>query len=156
MWSIDPEQPLSNVRTLAETIDGRLAPRRFQALLLALFAGLALALALIGVYGVIGATVAQRTKEIGLRMALGARGAQVARMVVRESLVPTTIGLAFGLVGSVALARAMSSLMFGIEALDPLSFTGVPLVLLSAAVLASLAPALRAARVEPTTALRDE
>jgi predicted permease len=156
VWSLDAEQPLTNVRTLAETIEGTLSPRRFQTILLALFALLALVLSLMGVYGIVGATVAQRTQEIGLRMALGARAAQVARMVVGESLVPATVGLVVGLAGSVAVARAMAGLVFGIEALDPLTFAAAPVSLLVATVLASLVPALRAARVEPTTALRDE
>lgn len=156
VWSIDPEQPLSSVRTLAATVDGSLAPRRFQTLLLSLFAGLALILALIGVYGVVSAIVAQRTQEIGVRMALGARAAQVARMVVGESLRPAALGLIIGLALAAALARGMTSLVFGIAPLDPATFVGAPALLLLAVALASLRPALRASRIEPTTALRDE
>lgn len=155
VWSGDPEQPLANVRTLAETIDVSLSARRFQTILLTLFAGLAMALALVGVYGVVSAMVAQRTQEIGLRMALGARASQVARMVVGESLGPSVLGLAAGLVAAMALARAMSGLVFGISALDPMSFAAASSALLLAVALASLKPALRAARVEPTTALRE-
>jgi len=155
VWSIDPEQPLTGVRTLSETMDGVLSPRRFQTLLLTLFAAVALLLALIGVHGVVGSAVAQRTHEIGVRMALGARASSIARMVVREALVPAGAGLVAGLAGAVGVARAMSSLVFGISALDPLTFTVAGLALLPAAALASLVPALRAARVEPTTALRD-
>ena len=155
VWSIDPEQPLANVRTLAETIDSSLSARRFQTILLTLFAGLALALALVGVYGVVSAMVAHRTQEIGLRMALGARASQVARMIVGESLIPAVLGLAAGLIGAVAMARAMSGLVFGISAIDPITFAVAPLALLVAVAFASLTPALRAARVEPTTALRD-
>lgn len=155
VWSGDPEQPLANVRTLAETIDSTLSARRFQTILLTLFAGLAMTLALVGVYGVVSAMVAQRTQEIGLRMALGARASQVARMVVAESLVPAVVGLGAGLVAAIAMARAMSGLVFGISALDPMTFATVPSALLLAVVLASLNPAFRAARVEPTTALRE-
>jgi predicted permease len=155
VWSIDPEQPLANVRTLAETIDSGLAARRFQTILLILFAGLAMALALVGVYGVVSAMVAQRTQEIGLRMALGARASQVARMIVGESLIPSVLGLVAGLIGAVAMARAMSGLVFGIAAIDPMTFAVAPFALVVAVALASLNPALRAARVEPTTALRD-
>jgi putative ABC transport system permease protein len=156
VWAIDAEQPLMNVRTLSETVEGALAPRRFQTLLLALFAGLALVLALIGVYGVVGATVAQRTQEIGVRMALGAHASSIARMVVRQSLGPALAGVALGLAAALGLARAMSSLVFGIPAVDPATFAAAPLGLLVAVALASLAPAWRAARIEPTAALRDE
>jgi len=156
VWAIDAEQPLMNVQTLSETIDGALSPRRFQTLLLTLFAGLALLLALIGVYGVVGASVAQRTQEIGVRMALGARASAIARMVVGQSLGPALVGAAVGLVGAGFMARAMSSLVFGIEAVDPLTFAAAPAALLVAVAFASLAPARRAARIEPTTALRDE
>lgn len=156
VWAIDAEQPLMNVRTLSETVSGTLSPRRFQTLLLALFAGLALLLALIGVYGVVGATVAQRTQEIGVRMALGARASAIGRMVVAQSLGPALVGVAAGLAGATFMARAMSSLVFGIKALDPATFMAAPLALLIAAALASLVPARRAARVEPITALRDE
>lgn len=155
VWSIDPEQPLSNVRTLAEAVDSSLSARRFQTILLTLFAGLALTLSLVGVYGVVSAMVAQRTQEIGLRMALGARASQGARMIVGESLIPAALGLVFGLIGAVAMARGMSGLVFGITAVDPVTFAVAPVALMVAVALASLSPALRAARVEPTTALRD-
>jgi predicted permease len=156
VWSIDAEQPLMNVRTLSDTIEGSLSPRRFQTLLLSLFAGLALLLAVIGVYGVVSTTVAQRTQEIGVRMALGARASAITRMVVTQSLGPALAGGAAGLAAASFMARAMAGLVFGIPALDPATFTAAPLVLLLAVVLASLVPARRAARVEPTTALRDE
>ncbi|MBX7187397.1 MAG: ABC transporter permease [Vicinamibacteria bacterium] len=156
VWAIDPEQPLMNVRTLSETIDGALSPRRFQTLLLSLFAGLAMLLALIGVYGVVSATVAQRTQEIGVRMALGARASSIARLVLAQSLGPATAGLVAGLIVSILMARAMAGLVFGIPALDPVTFAAAPFALLAAVLLASLVPAKRAARVEPTVALRDE
>lgn len=155
VWSIDPEQPLANVRTLAETVDSSLASRRFQTILLTLFAGLAVGLALVGVYGVVSAMAAQRTQEIGLRMALGARASQVARMIVGESLLPAVLGLTVGLIGAAAMARGMSGLVFGIAAVDPTTFAAAPVALVVAVALASLSPAIRAARVEPTTALRD-
>ena len=156
VWAIDGEQPLMNVRTLSETIDGSLSARRFQTLLLSLFAGLALLLALIGVYGVVSTTVAQRTQEIGVRMALGARASAIARMIVTQSLTPALVGLAAGLLASTFMARAMSGLVFGIAALDPSTFVLVPLALIAATAFASLVRAGRAARVDPTTALRDE
>jgi putative ABC transport system permease protein len=156
VWAVDAEQPLMNVRTLTETIDGALSPRKFQTLLLALFAGLALLLALIGVYGVVVTTVARRTQEIGVRMALGAQASSIARMVISQSLRPAVIGLICGLLAAILMARAMSGLVFGISALDPLTFASAPVVLLGAVALASLIPALRASRVEPTIALRDD
>ena len=156
VWSVDAEQPLMNVRTLSETVDTALSLRRFQTLLLAMFAGLALLLALIGVYGVVTTTVARRTQEIGIRMALGARAGAIARMVVSQSMRPALVGMTVGIGASVFAVRAMSSLVFGVNVLDPGTFAAVPAVLLAAVAAASLIPAMRASKVEPSTALRDE
>lgn len=154
--AVDAEQPLTNVRTLAETYEGAAAQRRFQALLLALFAALAVALAMVGVYGIVSSTFARRTSEIGLRMALGAGASDVGRMILRESLGPAVLGLALGLLGSLALARGMRELLFGVSPFDPVTFAFVAAALLVVVFIASGAPAMRAASIQPSTALRDE
>ena len=132
------------------------ANRRFTTLLLALFSIVALTLAAIGVYGVMAYSTAQRTQEIGIRMALGARRGDVLRMVLTEGLTIGGTGLALGLAGAFALTRFMSGLLFGIGARDPLTFVALPLGLLLVAALATLIPATRAIRVDPSIALRAE
>jgi putative ABC transport system permease protein len=129
---------------------------RFVAVLLGVFGGLALFLASVGVYGVISYAVSLRTHEIGLRMALGASGKKVLAQIVREGLVVAIIGVAIGLLGSIALSRSFESMVFGIEPTDPATYSGVVGVLLLAAAVASLLPALRASRVDPMVALRVE
>lgn len=156
VWALDPEQPINRVLTLAEAVDADLATRRFATALLAGFAGLALVLSLIGVYGVVAHAVSRRTAEIGLRMAVGARPGEILAMVLREASRRIGLGLVLGLLAAVALSRVLEGLLFAIAPLDPLTFATVPLCLGAIAAAATLAPALRASRVDPLTALRSE
>ncbi len=156
IWEVDGLQAVANVRTLESILDHELAPRSTQANLLGAFAVLALILASLGLYGVLSYTVAQRRREIGIRMALGARAGKVVGMVVAQGLVLTAAGIALGLVGAVALTRALASLLYGVSASDPLTLLGVAAALVIVAFLASYLPARRAARVDPMVALRSE
>ncbi len=152
---LDPQVP-TRFRTLTDVVSTSLADRRFVLVLLALFGGLALVLASMGVYGVIAYMASQRTRELGVRMALGARGRDVEAMLVRQGAAFALAGIAIGLVAAFALTRFLASLLFGVGATDPLSFAATALVLLAAALLASWIPARRAARVDPMVALRYE
>ena len=154
--AFDPNQIIWRVRTLEELVGTSVAPRRFNMLLLGIFASVALALAAIGLYGVMSYSVSWRTHEIGIRMALGAKGADVLRLVVRQGMSMTLIGLALGLLGAFLLSRVMVGLLYGVSATDPLTFAGVSIVLLAVAFLACLIPARRATRVNPIVALRTE
>ena len=154
--AIDPELPVSRVRTMAEFQSASVAQPRFTALLLASFALLAMSLALIGVYGVMSYIVSQRTREIGIRMALGAERQKVVWMVVRHGLAVAGIGIAIGLVGALIGTRLIESLLFGVSATDPVTFVGATSALGIASVAATYVPALRAARVAPVTALHCE
>jgi putative ABC transport system permease protein len=154
--AIDPEQPLADVKPIDEYLSQSVAQRRFSMALLAGFAGIALVLAAVGIYGVLAYAVAQRTREIGVRMALGAREADVLRMVVREGLVVTGAGLAVGILGALALTRVLGSLLYDTSTTDPLTFVAVALALGAVAMFASWLPARRAARVDPVVALREE
>jgi putative ABC transport system permease protein len=156
VWALDAEQAVSRVMTLAETLDASLATRRFTAALLAGFAGVALLLSLVGIYGVAAYAVSRRTAEIGLRMALGARPGQVGRMVVRESFVKIGAGVAIGLMLAAWLSRFLATLLFEVMPTDPPTFVAVALGLAAVAAAATLLPALRASRVDPTVALRCE
>jgi predicted lysophospholipase L1 biosynthesis ABC-type transport system permease subunit len=156
VWAVDPEQALSRVMTLAEALDARQAARRFTTTLLAAFAGMALFLSLIGIYGVTVYAVSRRTAEIGLRMALGAAPVRVARMVLSESAARIIWGVVLGLGLALALGRVLSTLLFETTPTDPLTFTLVPALLALVALAATLLPALRASRVDPVVALRAE
>jgi predicted permease len=153
---LDPGLPLYNVRTMTGRVDESLARRRFSMLLLGLFAGLALALAVIGIYGVISYLVNQGTREIGVRMALGATQRDILSLVIRQAMTLSFSGVALGLSGAFVITRFIRSLLFGIEATDALTFTVVPTLLVLAALLASFVPARRAAKVHPMIALRYE
>ena len=154
--SIDKDQPVFAISTMEELLRNSVATRRMTLVLLGLFSGLALVLGAIGIYGVISYSVAQRTHEIGIRMALGAPRGDVFRLVVGEGLKLAGIGIAIGIAAAFGLARLMSSLLYGISATDFETFTGVAVLLALVALLACYIPARRAMRVDPTVALRYE
>jgi putative ABC transport system permease protein len=154
--SIDKDQPIRAISTMKELLSNSVATRRMTLVLLGLFSGLALILGAIGIYGVISYSVAQRTHEIGIRMALGAPRRDVFRLVVGQGLKLAGIGIAIGIVGAFGLARLMSSLLYGISAGDLATYAGVSFLLALVAVLACYVPARRAMRVDPTVALRYE
>jgi putative ABC transport system permease protein len=151
---LDPDLPLYNVRTMVQRVDDSLARRRFTMLLLGAFAGLALTLATIGVYGVIAYLVSQGTREIGIRLALGATRRNILTLIVRQGMALLLAGVAFGLAGAYVFARMMQSLLFGVGTTDALTFTAIPLLLSVVALLASYIPARRAARIDPMISLR--
>jgi putative ABC transport system permease protein len=154
--AIDRYQPLTSVKTMNEVIGATTAPRRFNALLLGVFAAIALVLATVGIYSVISYSITLRTQEIGIRMALGARRPSILLLVIRKGMALTLIGTAIGLTAALALTRWMSSMLFGISASDPLTYAAVLLLALGAALLACSIPARRATRVDPLIALRYE
>jgi putative ABC transport system permease protein len=156
VWEVDGEQPVSDISTMKDVLSESLARERFSMLLFGIFAGLALVLAAVGLYGVMSYTVAQRTREIGLRMALGAQRRDVLRLVVGQGLKLVLAGVALGLVASFALTRLMKSLLYGVSATDPATLAVISLVLVAVAALASYIPARRATRVDPLIALRYE
>jgi putative ABC transport system permease protein len=153
---IDAQTPLLQVSTMDEILANSLSQRRFNMLLFAAFAGLALLLAAVGIYSVLAYAVRRRFREIGIRMALGAEIVDVLRMVVFEGMLPTLIGVGIGLAGALALGRLLSNLIYGVQASDPLTFAAVSLLLTVVALFACLVPAYRATKVEPIKALRDE
>jgi putative ABC transport system permease protein len=154
IWAVDKDQPVANIDTMDHIVSEAVARQRFSMLLLAIFAALALVLAAVGIYGVMSYSVAQRTREIGIRIALGAKRTDVLKMTVKQGLKLVGLGLLIGLVVAFMLTRVMASLLFGISATDPLTFMGISLVLLAVAILASYIPALRATKVDPMIALR--
>ncbi len=154
--ALDPDQPIYDMRTLVEVRDRSLAPQRLNLMLLGIFAGVALALAVIGLYGVLAYAVAQRTREIGVRMALGAQRRDVLGLIVRQGMTLALVGVVLGLLGALGLTRWLTSLLYEIKPQDPLTFAIVPVVLAVVALLACWIPARRAARVEPMEALRYE
>jgi putative ABC transport system permease protein len=154
--SMLPDVALSDVRTMDQIVDQRLVGDRFLALMYGTFAGVALLLAAVGIYGVMTFSVAQRTHEIGLRMALDAAREQVVGLILKEGLALAFIGLFLGLVGSVLVGRAMRDMLYGVGTIDLSAFGSVAAVLLGAAILACYIPARRAAKVDPMVALRYE
>ena len=146
--------PTDDFRTLDEMVDRAVSPRRFTLLLIASFAGAALLLAAIGIYGVLSYSVTQRIPEIGVRMALGASGAQVRARVVGRTMVLACIGVLLGAAGSLVASRFLSSMLYGVEATDPATFGGMAILLLGVAALAGYLPAARASRTDPMEALR--
>ena len=154
--ALDKDQAVFNVRTMEEAVARSVAARRFSMILLSVFAGLALILAAVGIYGVISYSVAQRTREVGIRMALGAQTTDVLKLVVRDGLKLVVIGVLVGLGGAVILTRLMSTLLFGVTATDSITYATVTLMLIGVALAACLIPARRATKVDPLVALRFE
>jgi predicted permease len=154
--AVDPTLPLSNVRTLDEIVAKSISQPRFYMTLLAIFAGVALALAGIGIFGVLSYAVAQRTREIGIRMALGARESNVVSLVVRQAMTLALVGVCLGTVAALLLSQTMTRMLFSVKPTDPMTFGAVAAVLIGVALLASYLPARRATRVDPIVALRAE
>jgi predicted permease len=154
--AIDPTQPVSNVKTLSDMVSNSLAPRRFIVTVLGFFAGVALLMAVLGLYGVISYSVAQRTQELGIRMALGAQRRDVLGLVIGQGMRLAALGAVIGLLASIAASRVLRNQLFQVSAFDPLTFSAMAAVLICAALLASYVPAQRATRVDPTDALRYE
>jgi putative ABC transport system permease protein len=154
--SVDPEQPVAAVRTMDEILDRDVADRTQQMTLLGAFAGLALLLASIGLYGVLSYAVTQRSPEIGLRMALGATARSVLGMVVGRGLALTGIGLIVGLALAAAGTRSMKTMLYGVDPIDPATFASVSVLLCAIAALACWIPARRASRLDPLAVLREE
>jgi len=153
---LDPDLPLANIRTMQEWISNNAAQPRLNARLLSLFAMMALLIAAIGIYAVLAYSVTQRTREIGLRIALGAQPAGVLRLVVSEGMKVALVGICAGLLGALAVGRAVSSLLYGVTVHDPSTFAGVAVILTVIALAACFLPARRAAKVDPMVALRRE
>jgi putative ABC transport system permease protein len=153
---LDPDIPAFEIRTMASVLDESAARREFTAFLLGMFAALALALAAVGLYGVLSYAVAQRTAEIGIRMALGAAHSQVRRLVLLEGMRPALAGVILGIIGAAWATQFLRTLLFGVSTRDPATFIAVPVLLLSVAIAACAIPAWRATRVDPATALRSE
>ena len=156
VWSMDRDLPLENVQTMNELLGESIADSRFNTALLSLFAVVALLLAAIGIYGVLAFTVAQRTSEIGIRMALGAQRSSVLRLVVGNGLTLAVVGVAIGAAVALVATRSLQRLVFGVSTADPGVFAFVALVLTAVAATAAAIPALRASRVDPIDALRSE
>ncbi len=154
--SMDPDLPLADVKPMGQLVSESLANDRFNALLFGTFAALALVLAALGIYGVMSFSVAQRTHEIGLRMALGAERGEVIRQVLKEGVGTALVGVAFGTVGAYFVGRTMEGALFGVQAFDPLAFGAVAATLVTSALVACFVPARRAANVDPMVALRQD
>jgi putative ABC transport system permease protein len=153
---IDSEQLLQNVRTMQDIVDESISQQRFNMLLLGAFAALALILAAVGIYGVLSYSVRRRVREIGIRMALGARASDVLRLIVMDGMKPAFVGLAIGLALSLMLAQVMRKIVYGVSLFDPVTIIAVSALLAFVALLACVIPAVRAIRVSPIVALRDE
>jgi putative ABC transport system permease protein len=156
IWSVDKDQPIFSVRPMEEIISGITSAQRIAFLMLDVFAFLALGLAAIGIYGVTSYAVVQRTNEIGVRVALGARRGDILRLVIYQGIKLASAGVLIGVIASLGLTRLMAGLLFGVSASDPLTFTGVALLLFAVALLACYVPARRAMCVDPMVALRYE
>jgi putative ABC transport system permease protein len=154
--ALDPNQPVSDVRTMNQVMSEWVARSRFNTLLLGLFAGLATLLSAVGIFGVMNYSVALRTRELGLRLAVGAQPRQVLLLVLRQGLALTVAGVVLGLLAAFALTRLLSGLLFGIGAVDVTTFTSISLLLIVVSLLACYLPARRAMRIDPLSALRYE
>ena len=156
VWSVSKDVPLARVRTMDEIYRASMARSSFAVVMLAIAGGMALLLALVGIYGVISYSVSQRTRELGIRIALGAPLGALRAMVVRQGVALASTGAIFGLAASAALMRLMSALLFNVDSVDPVTYTAVSIGLVAAAAVASYLPARRASNVDPTEALRAE
>jgi putative ABC transport system permease protein len=154
--SIDPDQPVAKMQTMDEVVANSLNQPRFTALLLAIFSGVAVTLAVVGIYGVLFYTVSQRTHEIGIRMALGAQRSDVLRMVLSHGMALTLLGVGIGLVLALAASRFLQKLLFEVQPTDPITYAGVAVLLAAVALVACYIPARRATKVDPMVALRYE
>jgi ABC-type antimicrobial peptide transport system permease subunit len=154
LQNIDPDLPMYYVRTMEQRVNESLARRRFSMLLLGVFASVALVLATIGIYGVMAYLVYQGTRELGIRIALGASQRNILSLVVRQGMALAFSGVTIGLAAAFLFTRLIRSLLFGVEATDPITFAGIALLLAMIALLASYIPAQRAARINPLTSLR--
>jgi predicted permease len=154
--ALDSDLPLYDVRTMEQRVDGSLATRRFSMTLLAIFAAIALVLASIGVYGVMAYLVNQGTRELGIRMALGATDRGILSLVLRRGMTLAGAGVGIGVVAALAMTRLLSSFLFGVRATDPVTFLAIAAALMIVAAIASLIPARRASRIDPMMSLRSE
>jgi putative ABC transport system permease protein len=154
--AIDPDQPLANIETMSERLGESISERRFSTLLMGVFAGAALLLAVVGLYGVMSYSVTERTREFGIRMALGAQPGDVLRLIIIEGGRVALLGVIAGVLASLMLTRGMASLLYGVSATDPLTFAGVAVLLIVVSLVACYLPARRATRVDPMIALRYE
>jgi putative ABC transport system permease protein len=154
--ALDRSIPISNIKTMEKIVYDSVAPFRFNMFLLGLFAIVAMILTTVGVYGVMNYSVAQRTQEIGIRMALGAQPGEVRALILKQGLTLSLVGLGVGLIGCFAVTRLMSSLLYGVSATDPVTFAVVALFLAAVAIAACYIPARKATRVDPIIALRYE
>jgi cell division protein FtsX len=153
--SLDPKQPIALFRTMTEVKAAAMSLQTFQMTLLAIFAGIGLLLASAGLYGLISYSVMQRTREFGIRMALGATRGDILRSVIRSGAIVSIIGVVVGIGAAVFMTRALQKFVWGVSTLDPLTYGAVAVVLISVALLATLVPAIRAVRLNPMVALRD-
>ena len=153
---MDADQPMSDVRTMEQVMGETLSRARFNTFLLGLFAAMAMLLAAVGIFGVMNYSVTLRTREIGIKVALGARPSQVLLFVMRQGLTLTLIGIGLGVTGSLALTRVMSGLLFGVKATDPMTFVGIVVLVTFISAIACYLPARRAMKVDPLVALRYE
>ena len=156
LHGVDPDLPVPRTMTMSELVALNMIDSRFLAWLVGIFATLGLSLAVVGLYGLLAYSVTQRTREIGIRMALGAKGGDVIRLVMRQTLLLVGTGMAIGVACSLAVTRVLQDLLFGVRATDPSTFVIVLLIVLGAAALAAAIPARRATSVDPTIALRTE
>ena len=156
VWGLNPNLPMSSVETMAEVYDKSLARPSFALVMIAIAGSMALLLGLIGLYGVIAYAVSQRTREIGIRIALGARPAEIRQMFVRYGLGLCAMGITIGLGAAAALTRLMKSLLFGVAPMDPVTFAAVPITLMIATLAACYLPARRVSAVDPVECMRAE